>query len=179
MPHLSRLPGWFSDHPSIDFVVAAVVVGAHALTIQIIHAGDFLLWLGPERRADLYSQTAAVVASLGGLSAIGLAIYQSASGDRSKAVRVLYGSELRRNWRCLLVMAGVSSGLALLAMSLDRGTDVVRARFVFEFAVALAIIRYVRLIWVFDGILALADKDLTDPGRPAASPLSARWIKSP
>ncbi|GAA4466470.1 hypothetical protein [Phytohabitans houttuyneae] len=64
------------------------------------------------------------------------------------------------------------------AVDLDRGSDTAWARFIFEFAVALAIIRYIRLMWVFDGILAIADKDLSDPGRPAPSPLTDRWSKN-
>lgn len=169
------LRGWLSEHPSLDFLAAGAAVGLHLLIINRFAAGDFLAWLESDRRADLYSGSAAVVATLGGLSAIGLAIYQSASGDRTRAIRVLYGNELRKNWRGLLVMAGVSAGLAFLAMSLDRTGDPLSSRFLYEYAMSLAVVRYIRLVWIFDRILQIADKDLTDKPRATAAPPSARW----
>ncbi|WP_432049455.1 hypothetical protein [Verrucosispora sp. NA02020] len=169
---------WFSDHPGFDFVAATLIVGAHAAVVTWGKLGDFLIWLDSDRRADLYAQSAAVVATLGGLAAIGLAIYQSASGDRTRAIRVLYGRELRKNWRSLLVMAGVSAGVAFLAMSLDHDGDPLKARFLFEFAMALAIVRFGRLVWIFDRILNIADRDLVDAPRPEPAPLSSRWSSS-
>ena len=167
---------WFSEHPAIDFVGAVVIVGAHLAIVMWGQVGDFLIWLESDRRADLYSGSAAVVATLGGLAAIGLAIYQSGNGDRTKAIRILYGRELRKNWRSLLVMAGVSAGLAFLAMSLDHDGDPLKARFIYEGAIALAIVRFTRLVWIFDRILAIADQDLADSGpRAEAAPVSARW----
>lgn len=87
---------WLSDRPGFDLVLASSILGIHLVIIKCLGAGDFLTWLASDRRADLYGQAASTVATLGGLAAIGLAIYQSAAGDRSRAIRVLYGRELRK-----------------------------------------------------------------------------------
>ncbi|GAA1031464.1 hypothetical protein GCM10009557_26920 [Virgisporangium ochraceum] len=180
MSRLTRvdLNGVLSDRPSLDYLLAGVVVAGHVLIIRQSGSGDFLSWIESDRRSDVYSGSGAVIATLGGLSAIGLAIYQSASGDRSKAIRVLYGNELRRNWRGLLVMAGLSSLLCYLCMALDQEKDPISIRFVFEWAMVFAVVRFVRLVWIFDRILQIADRDLTDaPRRTPAAP-SARWRRS-
>lgn len=169
------LKDWFADRPGLDYVVTLMIVGAHWAFIKWGKAGDVLIWLDSDRRADLYAQSAAVVATLGGLASIGLAIYQSASGDRTRAIRVLYGQELRRVWRSILVMAGMSSGLAFAAMSLDHIGDPLKARFLYEAAMTLAIVRFGRLVWVFDRILNIADRDLADGPRPEPAPAAPRW----
>lgn len=166
---------WASEHTTVDFLVAAVIVGAHAVIAVEKQHGDWLGWLQSGQRLSIYSTGATVIAVLGGLSAIALALYQSAGGTRAVAVRKHYGDEVRRNWRGLLIVAGLSSLLCLVAQAIDVAKDPHYGRFVFEFALVLASIRFIRLIWLFNNILQVADKDLTDRARPAPPELDPRW----
>lgn len=166
--------GWWSDHPSVDFVAAGVVVALHAAVTKRGH-GDLLAWIESPQRQTLYAAGAGVVAVIGGLAAISLALYQSAEGDRSRALRAQYGDVMRRNWRGLLVVTGIASALCLIALATDRKHDPLSSRFIFEFALALWAARFVRLVWLFDRLLTVADKDLTDKPRPAAPEVSSRW----
>lgn len=167
--------GWSSERTINDVFLAVIIVGGHlAVVIQTGH-GDWLGWVKSEQRLTVYSTGAGVIAILGGLSAVALALYQSAEGTRALAVRRHYGTEIRRNWRALLIVAGATALLCLIAQGLDRVDDPMYARFLFEFALALAIARFIRLVWLFDSLLHVADADLTDPPRPPAPEAASPW----
>jgi len=172
-----HLGGWLSEHPSVDVALALLVVAVHLAVTHIWGRGDVLAWIEPQQRQTLYAAGAGVVSVLGGLAAIGLALYQTAGGARARAVRRHYGLALRKNWRGLLTVTGVSALLCLVALAVDRPDDPLLARFIFEFAMVLWAIRFGRLIWLFGGMLALADLDLTDEPRAPAPPLDQDWRK--
>jgi hypothetical protein len=151
---------WLSIRTGFDFVWAGIILAIHMVIIKRFQIGDVFTWVRLDRRTDLYALAAVTVITLSGLAAISLAVYQSAAGHRSRAILILHGRELRRNWRGLLVMAVVSSGLIFLAILLDMVGDRLKVRFIVEYAIALAVVRFGRLVWVFDRIVAVDDKDL-------------------
>jgi hypothetical protein len=169
-----RITGWISERPSADLVVAAVLVLAHILVTRRDHA-DVLRWIDSDQRQALYSAGTGVVAILGGLAAIALAQYQTASGERSTLLRRRYGAEVRRNWRALLLVTGLSATLGLVALATDRPGDPLFSRFIFEFAVAAWTLRFARLIWLFDNMLVVADFDASDEPRAPAPAVHPRW----
>lgn len=170
-----ELLGWWTDHPSVDFIAAGTVVAIHVVVASEGGSGDVLAWIDSKQRLTLYAAGAGVVAVIGGLAAISLALYQSTDGERSRALRRHYGEVMRRNWRGLLIVTGLASALCLVAIAIDRRADPLSGRFVFEFGIALWAARFVRLVWLLDRLLALVDKDATDKPPPAAPPLSSRW----
>lgn len=174
----ARLPrdisGWISEHPSIDLAVAAAILTAHVTVTRRGH-GDLLAWLDSAQRQAVYGAGAGVVAVLGGLTAIALAQYRAATGDRSTAIRRLYGPAVRKNWRGILLATGLSSLLCLVALATDRANDPLSSRFVFEFAVLAWSLRFLRLIWLFDNMLAVSDLDASDEPRAPAPAFHPRW----
>jgi hypothetical protein len=40
---------------------------------------------------------------------------------------------------------------------------------------ALAIVRFLRMLWLFDAMMRLSDRDQTDPGRGTAPQLDPDW----
>lgn len=169
-----NISGWISEHPAIDLAVAAVLLAAHVIVTRRGH-GDFLAWLDTAQRQAVYGAGAGVVAVLGGLTAIALAQYRAATGDRSTALRRLYGPAVRKNWRGILLVTGLAALLCLVALATDRVNDPVSSRFIFEFAVLAWGLRFLRLIWLFDNMLAVADLDASDEPRAPAPAVHPRW----
>lgn len=72
-------------------------------------------------------------------------------------------------------MTGLSALLCLVALATDRVDDPVYSRFIFEFAVLAWGVRFLRLIWLFDNMLAVSDVDASDEPRAPAPAVHPRW----
>ena len=173
----SSLVNWWSEVVRIDYVLAAVAVAIHVAVVEATGHGDWLRWSSSSQRLAIYGTGATVISIIGGLSAIAVAVYLAATGERARAVRRYFSSALRRNWLAILLGTGASAGLCLLAQVLDEPKDPHWARFIFEFAMALATFRFVRLAWLFNSMIKIADRDLTDLPRGKAPELSEAWSK--
>ncbi|MEV7414871.1 hypothetical protein [Streptomyces sp. NPDC089919] len=163
----------WADHP-----VAIAALGAHLLVLRTSGSGDWLAWIGSAQRTDLYAAATGAVSAIGGLSAIAIAIYTTANGERLRAVRQRQRpGELRRTWRSLLQGTAWACALLLAALSLDRDGDPLSARFVFEYAMVFAALRFARFIWFFDKIMAISDADLAEEGSATVVPVrDPNWL---
>lgn len=184
--------GWWAEHPFIDPAAVAVLVGAHVIVVVFGKLGDWLLWIPATQRQTAYTTGASVIAILGSVSAIGIAIYQSVDGDRSRKLRARFGDEIRNNFRSLLAATGFCALICLVAVVANRtpaisssahaasgaSTDPAYSRFWFEFAVGLWALRYVRIIYFFTYVLDIRDKESTDEPRRAAPSVSPAWKRS-
>jgi hypothetical protein len=180
VPVRSRLSGvtdWWSEATWIDYGLAFLVVGAHVLVVKQTGHGDWLRWSDSAQRLTVYGTGATVISIIGGLSTIAVAVYLAAGGERARAVRLHYPAALRRNWRALILATGLTAGLCLVAQAIDTGKDPHSARFVFEFAMAVAGLRFVRLVWLFNAMIRIADRDLTDAPRGPAPDLDDAWSR--
>jgi hypothetical protein len=172
---LSAVVGWWSEATWIDYGLAFLVVAAQVLVVRETGHGDWLRWVDSAQRLTVYGTGATVISIIGGLSTIAVAVYLAADGERARAVRRHYAVALRRNWRALLVGTGLTAGLCLVAQAFDTAKDPHSARFVFEFAMAVAALRFLRLVWLFNAMVSIADKDLTDAPRGPAPGLDDAW----
>jgi hypothetical protein len=173
----ARIEDFWADHLRIDYLVAGAAVCTHVFTVRGTGSGDWLSWIDSSQRTDLYAATAGVVSAIGGLSAIAISIYTAANGERLRAVRLHHQGELRRSWRSLLQATALCCLLLITALSLDRKGDPLSARFVFEFALVFAALRFARLIWLFDRIMQISDADLAEPPRVAAPARDPNWVQ--
>ncbi|MFK0222973.1 hypothetical protein ACIQWN_32900 [Streptomyces vinaceus] len=169
---------WWADRAWADYLVAVTVLGAHLAIVRVSGSGDWLAWIGTTQRTDMYAAATGAVSAIGGLSAIAIAIYTTANGERLRAVRQQRHGELRRTWRSLLQGTALACALILAAFSLDRDKDPLSARFIFEYAIIFAALRFARFVWLFDRIMAISDTDLAEEGPPAAVPaLDPNWLE--
>ncbi|MFF2536108.1 hypothetical protein [Streptomyces cyaneofuscatus] len=167
----------WAEHLWIDYLVAALVLCAHILAIRTIESGDWLSWIDSSQRTDLYAAAAGVVSAIGGLSAIAISIYTAANGERLRAVRRHHQVSLRRSWRSLLRGTALVCALLLSALALDRDKDPASARFIFEFAMTFAALRFFRLTWLFDRMMHVSDADSAEP-EPVATPArDPDWLR--
>jgi hypothetical protein len=169
------LTGWWSEHPSADIAVAGAAIAAHVCMVQFAHHGDWLGWVEASQRQAMYAGAVGMIAILGGLSSIGLAIYQGSDGERVRALRSLYGAEMRRNWRALLTITGIGALACLVAIGANRSGDPAFTRFWVEGAIGLWLMRYGRLIWLFNKVLAIRDLDVAQKDRPPAPKVDPGW----
>lgn len=153
-----------SERPYIDTVLAMCVVGAHWLLLN--------RWIDPWEGIDtgdrmvIYQTGAGIVAVVASLASVGIAT--GGAGERRQALRRLYGPELRRNWRALLLLSVLASTACLAAM-VGEGTKQPWPPYLFEFAVLWTVLRMARLVWLIDALLAMEDADLATPERAKAA----------
>lgn len=169
------LVGWWSEAVWIDYILAVAVVGVHILIVKETGHGDWLRWSSSSQRLSVYGTGATVIAIIGGLSAIAVSVYLAAFGERARTVRRYFSHDLRRNWLALLLGTASSAALCLVAQTLDGPRDPHSARFVFELAMGLATFRFARLAWLFNSMIKIADRDLTDITRGKPPELSKVW----
>lgn len=173
---MSIIDKW-ADRTWVDYLIAVAVIGAHLAVIRATKSGDWLTWIESGQRTDMYSAAIGAVSAIGGLSAIAIAIYTSANGERLQAVRRRRRGELRRTWRSLLQGTALACGLILAAFSLDREADPFSVRFLFEYAMVFAAMRFARFIWLFDRVMAVADADLAEEGSSVEVPVrDPNWL---
>lgn len=171
----AAIAGWASEHPGLDVVLAALTVSAHVVLISRIKTADIMYSIPVDQRVTTYATGGQVIATLGGLAAIAVTIYQTASGNRALATRRHFSGELRRNWSSLLFAAAIPPLICVICMIFDRVNDLYSVRFVFEGILIFSFLRFFRLIWLFSRLLTVADMDSTDVVRAPAPALDPRW----
>ncbi|MER5360066.1 hypothetical protein [Streptomyces sp. NPDC002785] len=161
----------------IDYLLAALAVGIHVLVIRSTGSSDWLSWIDSSQRTDLYAAAAGVVSAIGGLSTIAVSLYTAANGERLRAVRAQHHEELRRSWRSLIQSTALCCLLLLISLSLDREKDPLSCRFVFEYAMVFAALRFMRLIWLFDHMMQVSDADLVGDDQAAVPVRDPDWLR--
>lgn len=162
----------------LDYVAALVAVSVHMIILIIFHPDMWFGWPGDTQRLVVYSSGATVVSIIVGISAVALPVYLAAGGERAKTVRRQYPKSMRKNWRTLLSGMGLAAGLCLAAQIIDRSSSPEPSWFTFELGIAIASTKFIRLVWLFDAIIKIADRDLTDIPRRPAPELDESWRKS-
>ena len=171
----ARLIDRWSEALWWDYVASGFFLAGHFLVIRFWGIGDWLTWIGVEQRVSVYGTAAGIVSAIGGLSSIAISIYVTAAGVRARAARRHYPHELRRNWKGLLAGTAFICLACLVAQALDGAKDPHGTRFIFEFVIALAVTRFLRLLWLFDAMMKMNDLDSTDPDPEAALVMDPHW----
>jgi hypothetical protein len=172
---VARLVDLWSEQTWMDYAATAIVVTPYFLVTKFVRHSDWLRSISADQRLAIYGTGATIISIIGGLSAVAITIYVAADGGRARAVRESKNRYLRRNWRALFVGLGVSSLACLAAQAIDAPHDLLSSRIVFVAAMIFAIWRFIRLVWLFDAIIGIADRDLTDSKRIKAPPLGTSW----
>lgn len=164
----TRLQDFVIERPIVDYLVATILVSSHYLAWASTGQGDVIGKIDASNRHDLYGFGGAIIAIIFSGSAAAIAHYASASGQRAEQVKRRWGANLRRQWMGTLVVPGFASAACLLAMALDlSGKSSPAGRWIFEAAVALTLVRFLRAMVLFQIMLDVTDLDRTDrPRRP-------------
>ena len=173
------------DRIWLDYGIAVAIVGVHFVAAQAWPWVDIVGGAStPDRRA-VYSATAIVVSLLGSFSAVAIGQLSSARGARADALREAGGTDLAKNWRSIFRTALLCALIALTALLIDPSIPPalpanaepplapIIIRWLFEVALVLAIVRFIRLSALFVEVMEVASmgdaggsSELADPPTP-------------
>lgn len=124
--------------------------------------------LTADRRKDIYTTVASISALVGGFGTAAIAQYASSIGRDMRELRRRFGSSLRKNWASILTgMLLISAGcLALLIV--DRTKSIGDIGWLAESLLALGVARSIRLVWLFNILINVSDRDAVEPERSPA-----------
>ncbi|MEU2304851.1 hypothetical protein [Streptomyces misionensis] len=170
------LQRWRS-RPAVDWLLTAVVLGVHGLLVALTGRGDILGAPGREQRLTFYTTGATVVALVGSFVTAAIAQYASSTGRRMRVLRTAphLASQFRRNWVSVLSATLLISAVCLLATALDTTeTDPGGVHWAAEGVLVLGAVRAYRLLWLFNAVIQVTDRDLADPPQSATQHLPSR-----
>ncbi|WP_242488692.1 hypothetical protein [Streptomyces sp. DSM 110735] len=169
-----RLLQRWRSRPAADWLLTAVVLGGHGLLVALTGRGDILGAPGREQRLTIYTTGATVVALVGSFVTAAIAQYASATGRRMRVLRTAphLASQFRRNWVSVLSATLLISGVCLLATALDTTeTDPGGVHWAVEGVLILGAVRAYRLLWLFNSVIQVTDRDLADSPQSATQHL--------
>jgi hypothetical protein len=155
----SKIANGWTDHPLADLLVL-LVVGAHLLSVVIWQRGDVLAWSSTGNRLATYAAGAGAMSLIAGFAGTAIAQYGSSSGPIVNALRGRFSRAIRRNWISITSWLLICAVLCIVAMSIDgEKTNTRGSQWVFEAALAVAVMKFTRLIFLFNLILKTVDAD--------------------
>jgi hypothetical protein len=167
---------YWVDHRWTDLCIAGAAVALHSVVVWRTGRFDLLAWVEASDRRGAYSAFAVVVSLTGALSGVAVSQLGSAKGMRATALKKHGGKELARSWRSIYVGSMCAALLALVALVLDAtkppaaGHNAAVAQWIFEFAVAYAVLKFARLTVLFEPMITAFVKDDADPDEAPLAP---------
>lgn len=165
---LRRLKDVWSELPGIDWLIVALAIGGHFAVSRWVTAPDVLSGLTADRRKDVYTTAAAVAALVGGFGTAAVAQYASSHGRDMRELRRRFGASLRKNWSSILTGMLLISGGCLALLIVDRTRSLGGAGWFAEALLILGTARSVRLVWLFNTLINVSDRDSLEPERSPA-----------
>ncbi|MFF4198252.1 hypothetical protein [Nonomuraea sp. NPDC001831] len=108
---------------------------------------------------------------IAGFAGTAIAQYGSSSGPIVNALRGRFSRTIRRNWISITSWLLICAVLCIVAMSIDGEKANTRgSQWIFEAALAVAVMKFTRLIFLFNLILKTVDADsnATPKSKPPA-----------
>jgi hypothetical protein len=175
LDRLQRPLNIWSDHPSVDLLLATAVVGTHVWIVYHEHVGNVLHSDNQGQRLAVYGAGATMVTIIAGFIGTAIAQYGSSSGPIVNALRSTYGKAIRRNWLNITKWLLACTILCLVAMVIDGEKSPRGSEWVFESALAISIVKFVRLMFLFSTIMSAGDNEANllsqNQNRPSATPV--------
>ncbi len=146
-----------SERPSLDWLVAGVVVGIHAVVVTHANRFDPLASLSSDDRVDLYGTAINPVAILVGFTLAALAFSYSSDGRRTALVRSRGHRALRRTWLGTISGPLLVVAILLCAQVAERQGETA-ARWAAEVAFVAVAARAARFVWLLAQLLDLRQR---------------------
>jgi hypothetical protein len=162
--YLRRPLNRWSDYPSVDLLLTATAVSAHAVVVYRLDAGNVLHWANQSQRLGLYAAGAGMMALIAGFTGTAIAQYGSSTGPVVTALRSAHGHAIRKNWLNISKWLLGCTVLCLVAMAIDSPNSPRGSEWVFEAALVISVAKFARLVFLFDLILSSIDSEVQKPG---------------
>lgn len=163
------------NHLVVDLGLAGIILSLHIVLVLVDPVWDVLGNAIPADRRSAYTSTAIVVSLLASFSSVAIGQASSAKGARADALRRQAAEALARNWRSVFQAGMYAAVLAIVCLLLDPSRRVdgwvpVVVRWVFEFTVLLATVKFVRLSSLFYEVITLSSKSAVEPEEEPKAP---------
>lgn len=158
----------WSEVPGVDWALAMLLVGVLFGVTHWTSWPGIIDGLTADRRKDLYTTVASVSALVGGFGTAAIAQYASSHGRDMRELRRRFGSSLRKNWSSILTGMLLTSAGCLLLLVLDRSKPAGYTEWITQFVLAFGAARSIRLVWLFNMLISVSDRDALQPERSPA-----------
>jgi hypothetical protein len=163
---LQRPLNLWSDHPPVDLVIVGLLMAAHLWLVYGQGHGNVLGWAGQGQRLALYGAGATMITIIAGFVGTAIAQYGSSSGPVVTALRSAHGRAIRRNWLNITRWLLTCTVLCLVAMAVDGDGSPRGSEWIFEFALAISVVKFARLLFLYGLIMSAVDSEANAPDRP-------------
>ncbi|MFD3334100.1 hypothetical protein ACFWV1_15845 [Streptomyces sp. NPDC058700] len=149
-------------------MIVALVVGAHVFISRAASESHVLQGVVADRRKDIYTTVASISALVGGFATAAIAQYASSNGRDMRELRRRFGRSLRRNWSSILSGMLLLSAGCLFLLVIDKSKSIGEYGWLAEALLVLGAARAVRLVWLFNMLINVSDRDAVEPERSPA-----------
>lgn len=167
-PTLRRLKDLWSERPAIDWLILTLALGGHIVIAHWTPGSSIAHGLAADRRKDVYTTAASISALVGGFGTAAIAQYASSHGRDMRELRIRFGRSLRKNWSSILTGMLIMSAGCLTLLVLDRAKSVGMTGWLVEALLLFGAARAARLVWLFNMLLNVSDRDAIEPDRAPA-----------
>lgn len=163
-----RLKDVWSEAPGIDWLLVALLVGGYVGISHWSSTPDIFCGLSADRRKDVYTTMASISALIAGFGTAAIAQYASSHGRDMRELRRHFGRSLRKNWSSILTGMLLISAGCLVLLLIDRTRSAGNVGWFAEVLLAFGAARSVRLVWLFNMLINVSDRDALEPERAPA-----------
>lgn len=159
-----------SDHPAVDQIPAVaalgIYLGQHAAGAHLVRFPDW------PTITTFHQTLLEAVAALFGIVFTAVAILRALGpGARLNHLRRRLSRQATQNLMSVVTALGIATLVCVVAMALDTSTGrPTFARAITVWALALVVVRMVRLVWYFSLVLDLSDRDAETAATEAGDP---------
>ncbi|MCA6094034.1 hypothetical protein LE181_17940 [Streptomyces sp. SCA3-4] len=169
-----RLKDAWSEVPALDWGIVLVVSVVHFVISRWLDgSGSIVDGLTADRRKDTYTTVASISALVGGFGTAAIAQYASSHGAAMQGLRRYFGHSLRKNWSGVLTGMLLVSGGCLILLIVDSGESIGLAGWLAEGLFLFGAVRSIRLVWLFNMLIGVSDRDAVEPERSPAVRVSS------
>ena len=158
------LRNWWIDHPSSDWIWAALVVAGEVAT------GAGLSAQAPSGPRHVWYQTlAGVLAGLLGIAVTAATIlWALARGPRLQRLVRGAGTRITRLYLTSIVTLAAAAFLVAVAIPLDSGSEANRMASIVDAILILAVLRGCRLLWMLVRMFVAISEDVRESTEPSS-----------
>ncbi len=153
------------ERPVLDYVGAALSIGLLLVAARFEPRVDVLAELTAPQRAELYSKLIGPLSIVASIGTAALAVYAAAQGPRMTLLRAVHGERLVQQFRGAAVAPGLAVVVLIVAYVVELTAVVSWPRWLALGSFIFVLLRAVRVLYFYTGLLLTAGEDKDTPER--------------
>ncbi len=153
------------ERSALDYLGAVVSVGVLLAAARFQPHVDVLAELAAPQRAELYSKLIGPLSIVASIGTAALAVYAAAQGPRMTLLRAVHGERLVQQFRGAAVAPGLAVVALIVAYVAELTAVVAWPRWLALGAFIFVLLRALRVLYFYTGLLVTAGEDKDTPAR--------------